>query len=1359
MSRIKKLFLWTTGTLGTLLIFLLILLLLLPYFINLEPVRQKIMADISQHIDGQFVFQKADFSFFPRPRIVIHQARVLIPEKVTVALEVLTIAPQIIPLLQGKVRISLVKGENPIITLELAGKSPEKEKSVPFPTAIIQEQLVPLLKLLESEAPQLTMEVEKGRLNLRVEKQPVYWFQDIQGRITLPPDQLRIDLTCKSNLWENISIAAQLSSKDLNGNANIQVTDLHPQELLNSLAPATALHPGDSRGNLKMSLEMDQGKTLRGKIQGSSPSLTFQQGEKKWSLKGITLSGDFQMQGDKATISLTELNLQNPRARLGGEFYVDLAAPLFRMEIAGREIDVVPVREIAMGLAGKTEPIQTIFDIVRGGRVSYISLKTSGRSPADLGQLKNISIQGNLVGGRIFLAESLTGLKDIHFELQQVQGEVLMSRGILEGRNLAAQWEKAIVSKGLLKLGLEGEDAPFHLEALADADLAQLLPFLKKIIGNQTFSEEMDRFQELQGRGRGRLTLGETLNSILPRIEVQEMSLSALYDRIPYPLQVESVQGVYDGGKIAVQNLKGAIGQSSFKEISAQINLGETPYLVVPSGKSSIAIDEIFAWLTSIERFKVPLQDIKSLKGNMTLSSVSLNGPLTQPEKWDYRMEGDIGNLAARYDPIPYPLQIEKARVSFDGKKMSVQNLNGAMGKSFFSEISAQINLGESPYIAIPSGRSSIVVEEIYAWLTSMERFKVPLQDVKSLNGVMALSSMNLKGPLLQPEKWDYRIVGEIESLTMEASVMPGPLAITAAKFEVNPEKILLLDSQVNLLDASLRVSAEGNGGRQGLPSFDGTFQGNLGSRVVEWASTHFQLPGDIRVRAPFSISQAYLGWDPKKGISFNGICQWPKGPGASLDLLYTPELLTVNRLLITDDHSRADIGLKVHQKELRLDFKGNLEKTTVDQILVKNEFLADSIRGDFHSHLFIDNLLRSTVRGKLAGTGLRLALPMKLPLILHSFSLEADQKKIRVQSAALTWEERHLTVEGSMDFLPEALLLDINISIDGLQWERIEKILKTEDRKTQSVKAGQADRKWEPSNGEETKFPPLQGRIGVKSPYFEYERYTLRPLSIEITFPPEEVRVTITEANVCGFSTTGVVRVTSGGMALDFHPLAKNQEISSSWQCLFGKSSTMAGNFNLDGRIKGQGQPKDLVQSLQGPWQVEAKDGRFYHGSLTLEILSFLSIPELFAKDQTDLTKGEMSYKKFQAKGDLESGKVSIKELAMNTPQMQLFSQGEIDLVNQRIDLVVAVAPLKTVDWIVRHIPIVGYILGGTLVSIPVKIQGDLYDPTISPLDPAEVGLGFLGIMERTLNFPIKFIKRIFKDSEKPKQNPSRGP
>jgi hypothetical protein len=62
-------------------------------------------------------------------------------------------------------------------------------------------------------------------------------------------------------------------------------------------------------------------------------------------------------------------------------------------------MDVSPAREIALGLAGETEPVRTIFDILRGGKIPYISFETHGRSPADLGRLKNISIEGNIVGG------------------------------------------------------------------------------------------------------------------------------------------------------------------------------------------------------------------------------------------------------------------------------------------------------------------------------------------------------------------------------------------------------------------------------------------------------------------------------------------------------------------------------------------------------------------------------------------------------------------------------------------------------------------------------------------------------------------------------------------------------------------------------------------------------------------------------------------------------------------------------------------------------------------------------------------------------------------------------------------------
>jgi hypothetical protein len=289
-----------------------------------------------------------------------------------------------------------------------------------------------------------------------------------------------------------------------------------------------------------------------------------------------------------------------------------------------------------------------------------------------------------------------------------------------------------------------------------------------------------------------------------------------------------------------------------------------------------------------------------------------------------------------------------------------------------------------------------------------------------------------------------------------------------------------------------------------------------------------------------------------------------------------------------------------------------------------------------------------------------------------------------------------------------------------------------------------------EASSPKETQFPPLRGRIGVKSSFLEYERYTWRPLSIEITFPPNVVGITITDATLCGISTTGVVKITSAGIGLDFHPLAEDQELSSSVACLLGKPQPVSGSLNLDGRIKGQGQAKDLVSSLQGPWQLEAKDGRLYRESLIIQILGFLGLSELFEKDKKDLSKRELSFKTIQAKGDLQSSKVFIRELGINTPGMQLFSQGKVVIVNRHIDLVVAIAPLKTVDWLVSHMPVVGYVLGGTLVSIPVRVKGSLNDPRIIPLDPAEIGSEFLGGMKRILRVPFKFIKPIFKVLEK---------
>ena len=90
----------------------------------------------------------------------------------------------------------------------------------------------------------------------------------------------------------------------------------------------------------------------------------------------------------------------------------------------------------------------------------------------------------------------------------------------------------------------------------------------------------------------------------------------------------------------------------------------------------------------------------------------------------------------------------------------------------------------------------------------------------------------------------------------------------------------------------------------------------------------------------------------------------------------------------------------------------------------------------------------------------------------------------------------------------------------------------------------------------------------------------------------------------------------------------------------------------------------------------------------------------------------------------------------------MGIVCKGDIDLADMTMDLVILVAPFKTVDRIIDRIPFVGQILGGKLISIPFRAKGDLKNPEVLPLPATAVGSEVLGILERTLKLPYTIIQ-----------------
>jgi uncharacterized protein YhdP len=178
--------------------------------------------------------------------------------------------------------------------------------------------------------------------------------------------------------------------------------------------------------------------------------------------------------------------------------------------------------------------------------------------------------------------------------------------------------------------------------------------------------------------------------------------------------------------------------------------------------------------------------------------------------------------------------------------------------------------------------------------------------------------------------------------------------------------------------------------------------------------------------------------------------------------------------------------------------------------------------------------------------------------------------------------------------------------------------------------------------------------------------------------------------------------------------------------------------------RVAGKGTGDALVRSFRGPAELTLKDGRINKMTVLSRIFSYLNVTELLRGKVPDLGKTGFSYRTFAIRGEMRDGKFLLGEATMDAPSMGIAATGEVDLIKREADLKVLVSPFGTVDAVVRKIPVLGYILGGTLVSIPVAVRGDLDDPKVTPLDPAAVGKGLLGIVERTFKAPAHIISPI---------------
>ncbi len=722
------------------------------------------------------------------------------------------------------------------------------------------------------------------------------------------------------------------------------------------------------------------------------------------------------------------------------------------------------------------------------------------------------------------------------------------------------------------------------------------------------------------------------------------------------------------------------------------------------------------------------MKDVKGKAHGRMILGETLDDVKTRLEVGAFELSGD-------YERIPYQLDLQGKSFFFEDRTIAVTGLTAKFGKSQFTQIDLGYQWEGEPQMQItgPSG-TRLSLDEAYPLLLSVETIKSAPKTFEPTKGTLILDSLHFKGPLLKPQSWALNAKGTAEDLVIEGPGFPASPQVKQGKFEATQEKLILNGFQVNFLDANLSVSGTLGEYLKGVSSADLVMQGSVGPQANETLSNLAQVPPQFRALSPFSVSSSRLAWEKGKPIAFSMDMTTPEGPKLSIDVQGIEDGVEIRHLSIKDDESDAFITLKCKKKAFKLGFFGVLGSRSLDKLLVKNDLLTGWIKGSFQSYVRLNQPMASTARGELQAAGFLYSWNLKDPVRIESAHLQAKGSKIKIKSAEVTWQDCKMALKGGVSFSPSGFKLDIDLSADELDYEKLKRLKKDGGE----VKV----------NGEDParKDIKLRGVLRVKTDRFTFGKLAWNPVEANVYLSDEGLNIEIMRAELCGIPTPGAVQYADGKARFTIQPAARDLDLDSTLTCLWGKKGLLTGTFDLKGDVTSSDNPdSDVVRSLSGDLEMNAKNGRIRRFDLLAKIFTMINVTEIFRGVLPDLLNEGCAYDTIKVKGRLQDGKLIFENSVVDGPCARMVWHGEINLEEKKIDVTVIVAPFRTVDRIIDKVPLVGKLLNGSLISIPVRVSGDLTDPAVVPMSPSAVGNGLLGFMKRTFELPFSLLQPLF--------------
>ncbi|HQR46283.1 MAG TPA: AsmA-like C-terminal domain-containing protein, partial [Thermoanaerobaculia bacterium] len=635
---------------------------------------------------------------------------------------------------------------------------------------------------------------------------------------------------------------------------------------------------------------------------------------------------------------------------------------------------------------------------------------------------------------------------------------------------------------------------------------------------------------------------------------------------------------------------------------------------------------------------------------------------------------------------------------------------------------------------------------ELFPWIASGEGNEALRREVRRLEGRISLSVARLSGPVARPGMWDYEASGSLRDLDLDAAFLPAPLAVKSGEFRIDPETIRATGLAATTMDADLAVSGSFGGFRGGAWRLDATANGEMGPEAVRWTWERASLPADFRPAAPLALKGVRVGLARTGALSLAGGFAIREGPAVMLDLVADADGTDVRRLAIVDGPSDATISLGLRKREFAAGFSGRLSAETLEALLARKRQRHGRLEGDFRSAVPRDHPGGATAEGWLKVSDLAVPTPAG-EVRVEGLDLRASGGRLSAASSSLVLDGQRLSVTGSAGFRDDGLVLDLDAVTDALSWERIEEVLDRVQKREKKTSAGGARESGKGAETAETAeaaqpaagIPGVLGEVRFALGSFSFGKLEWKPVLGSVRLEKETTTVAVRQADLCGISTTGEVRLLRAGDAsLEACVSAAGEDINVPLTCLGFSQARLTGRYEASLEAEATGEASSLPDLLRGPLSLKASNGRIAKANVLTRILDVLNVTNLFSGMARSTLGEALTYRDLSIGGWLDGSVVRLDDVTLKTPSFTLATTGEVDARERTVNLTVLARPFSTVDRVIGWIPVLRYVLGGNFASVGARVTGSLDDPKVDLSPAKDVTQGLVDILGRAVKWPV---------------------